>query len=180
MPRWRCVLVACARAASRGTRALTPCLCIPAAQAFYAAVQQAGGDETASIVSDTPSLTSYGAPSSVPSAPWASSFPEAVPENASYAPSYASQPVYTGPAPPVPEPRVPANTAPGAYAVPVSHYEPSVAGSAAGSFAPSYAPSFVPSYAPSYVPSEVRPAAPPTRLCGPQETRNATACACGP
>ena len=144
-----------------GTRIVS--LASVSCQAFYAAVQQAGGEDGASVVSETPSMSSFGgslASSAAAGGAWAvgGSFPETVLEDAPYAPSYASQPLY-GQTQPAGATQAQRSYGKPAYAVPVGHYEPSLAGSASGSYAPSYA---APSYAPSYAPSEVRPhAAPP-------------------
>ena len=123
-------------------------------------MQQAGGDDTSSFVSDTQSYGSV-APSSAAGPAWANSLGNTtIAEDTPYdAPLPPAAPLYSAPA------AKPARTtvsAPGEpYAVPVGHYEPSVAGSFdAGSAyqAPSYAPSLVAgrSYAPSFAASEVR------------------------
>jgi hypothetical protein len=141
-------------------------------QAFMAAVQQAGAtgpDDGASMMSDTPSLTSYGTSvSGMPEAPWQSSFPEPVREEEAYEGGvYTPATVFQDGAPvgsraaatfkpPVAARAAPAPAQP--FQIPVTTYVPSVAGSAvAGSqYAPSYVPSYAPSYAPSAVDTEVR------------------------
>ena len=134
---------------------------LPPAQAFYAAVQQAGGDDASSFVSETQSYGSA-APSSAAGPAWANSLGNTtIAEDAPYdAPLPPAAPLYSAPAAKPGRTVVSAPAEP--YAVPVGHYEPSVAGSFAdgGSTyqAPSYAPSLVAgrSYAPSFAASEVR------------------------
>jgi hypothetical protein len=142
-----------------------------APQAFMAAVNQAGSagpEENASMMSDTPSLTSYGTSvSGMPEAPWQSSFPEPVREEEPYEGGvYTPATVFQDGAPvgsratatfkPPVARAAPAPAQP--FQIPVTTYVPSVTASVAGSqYAPStYVPSYAASYAPSAVDTEVR------------------------
>ena len=170
-------------AAQRRCSALRRCpaatlTCFCPAQAFMAAVQQAGtppasqaeADENASVfsaapsasgsvaseVSNVPSMTSYATSvaGSTATAAWGAQPP---------ASSAYQEPVTRSTAtfkPPVeglaaaPKPAPPLEQ----FQIPVTSYQPSTAPSISGSYVPSYAPSYAQSYAPSAVDTEVRAA----------------------
>jgi len=138
-------------------------------QAFYAAVQQAGGDDAASIASDGSSVAPSSVAASSHARPWALQQDSAsILEDAPFdAPLPQQQPgasfMYGNPGGSGQGARMTVAAPAAPYAVPVGHYEPSVVGSDAASYAPapSYAPSLLQGgrgggYAASFAASEVR------------------------